>query len=468
MPMQGNSATIRRERVARRRPPQALSIPSDEPAWMGYLLVIFMITLFIPKSVALNLGSVALTPTLASALLLFPVLLFGGRIRFVWPDLIVVLFFLSVFFSIIRSVPFGPGIENFGRTVLIAGVPYLVGRYVGSRPGTFNPFMRRMMTVMAILAVFLLIESVFRINIHSIIWSEPYAPHKDIRLGLTRAYGWTSHSIMLGVSYAVFVPVMLIAAIERMPQFGRYRWLKLGLLFIGVFTSLSTGAWGPAAMAVALVIWDYMKFIKPGTRWAFTFFGSISSYFLLEMLSNRPLLRILMMELHLSDPMAWYYRWRLFERVYAVMPGYEWFGHGLKQPENMIDAWQWSIDNNYLVVLMQYGRMGLTLWIAIAVSVLVYGWKTIWNAPDTPYRRIARAVMFAVVTVGFTQISVAMFSTAEMLNWLFLGLGIGIAQGLGGTAANSKRVPRRRPMSQRPTSPSPTTELAGSGTSQVA
>ena len=411
---------------------------------MGYLLVVFMITLFIPKSVAVNLGSVALTPSLASAIVLFPLLFFSGKIKYAWPDAIVVLFFLSTLISTVQGAALAPSIESFGRRVLEGGVPYLVGRYMGSRPNVFNPFMRRLMTVMAFFAIFLVLESLFRVNIHSTIWSEPYDPHPEKRLGLTRAYGWTSHSIMLGVSYAVFVPVMMIAAIERLNKLGNLRWVKLGLLMVGVFCSLSTGAWLPAVMAIGLVVYDYIKLMQPGQRWLLLSVGGGGAYFVLEVLSGRPLLRILMMKLHLTSEMAWWYRWNLYERVYALMPGHEWFGHGLNTPAGL--GWQWSIDNNYLVVLMLYGRLGLTLWLAILISVLVYGWKAIWNAADIPYRRVARAVMFAVVTVALTQLSVALFSTAEMLNWLFLGLCIGMAQGLA--AANTKR-PNRKPSTKR-------------------
>lgn len=443
MSIQGNSVTIRQQRSARRPSLGALSADRDEPGWMRILLVVFLITLFIPKSVALAIGSIDLTPSLACSVVLFPVLISGKRIRFAWPDAVVMLFFLSTFYSTMMSVPAVEGIESFGRRVLIGGVPFLIGRYLGTRPKLFITFMRRIMTIMAVLAVFCLVESIFRFNIHSLIWGEPYTPHKDQRLGLTRAYGWTSHSIMLGVSYAVFVPVMFIAVIERLKPLGRFRLVKLGLLLVGVFTSLSTGAWMPAVLAIGMVIWDYFHFLKPGPRWFIMFFGSFFSYVILETLSGRPLMRILMMELHLSDPTAWHYRWQLFERVYAVMPGYEWFGHGLKPPENMVNAWQWSIDNNYLVMLMQNGRVGLTLWIAVAVSVLFYGWKSIWNAPDTPYRRVARAVMFAIVTVGLTQLSVALFSTAEMLNWMFIGLGIGMAQAFARDGVQNKRSKKR-------------------------
>lgn len=444
MSIQGNSAAIRHQRLPRRSTLPVLIKSHDDPAWMRWLLAIFLVTLFIPKSVALQLGSISLTPALASAIVLFPVLVTGGRIRFVWPDMIVVLFFISTFYSTIMSVHMAEAVESFGRRVLTGCVPYLVGRYLGSRPQMFNDFMRRVMTILAVLSVFLIIESVFRMNIHSYIWSEPYDPHHEKRLGLTRAYGWTSHSIMLGVSYAVFVPVMMIAAIERMNKLGNLRWFKLGLLLLGVFCSLSTGAWLPAVISIGLVVYDYMKIMGPGNRWLLLSIGGSCTYLILEVLSGRPLLRILMMELHLSSPMAWYYRWRLYERVYAVMPGFEWFGHGNRTPENLMDAWQWSIDNNYLVVLMQYGRVGLTLWIAIPVSILLFGWNSIWNAPDGPYRRIARAVMFAMVTVGLTQLSVAMFSTAAMLNWLFMGLAVGMAQGLAGRSAKEKPNSSRR------------------------
>lgn len=191
---------------------------------------------------------------------------------------------------------------------------------------------------------------------------------------------------------------------------------------------------------------------SPGRRWLIMSVGSVSSYLILELLSGRSLMRILMMELHLSSPMAWYYRWMLYERVYSVMPGYEWFGHGIVTPPNL--GWQTSIDNNFLVVLMQYGRVGLTLWIAVAVSVLLYGWKSVWNAPDTSYRRMARAVMFAVVTVSLTQFSVALFSTASMLNWLFMGLAIGLAQGLAKSPAKRPhKVDKRAGMRSQPSSP---------------
>ena len=425
---------------------------------MWGLLLAFIVTLFVPKPVALPIGSINMTPSLAVSIVLFPALLIWGRIRWTWPDLLVAIFYVSKAFSLILTSPLAASIESFGRQLLIGLVPYLVGRYLGSRPAQLKPFLRVTLAAMAVFGIFALLESVFRFNLHSWLWRVPYQPHHEQRFGLTRAHGWTNHAIMLGLSYAVFVPVIAVIAIEKLRGIGQYRFLKLGLMLIGVFCSLSTGAWLPAAVAVGLVCWDYWSFLKPGVRWLLISFGSVSLYFILEVLSGRPLLRILMMELHLSSPQAWYYRWRLYERVYGVMPDHWWFGYGIVTPRAFTNTVQWSIDNNYLVVLMNYGRVGLALWISISVAVVAYGWKSVWRAPDSSYVRLARAVMFGIVTMGLTQLSVALFSTASMLYWLFLGLALGMAQGLASVSDGrvkhraKKRTPRHSAMGRPSTS----------------
>ena len=400
---------------------------------MWVLMVLFVVTLFLPDAIFLQLGSTKLTPSLAISIVLFPVLLLPGRIRWTWPDAVVLLFFVLTTASIFMNGEAVQSIESTGRRVLAGMVPYMVGRYVGLRPGTLHPFLRLMLAILTVLGVFVVIETFFRWNVHSFVWQFPYVPHPEQRLGLTRAHGWTSHAIMLGLTYAAFLPVLLVAVKEKLCLAGRLPWIKILIFMAAIFCSLSTGAWLPAVIAVGFVAWDYIKLVPPATRWLSMFVGSIGGYFLLEVASGRPLLRILMMELHLSSEMAWYYRWQLFQRVYGVMPGHWWMGWGMKMPPAMAQSWQTSIDNNYLVILMQYGRVGLILWIGMMLAVLVYGWKSVWKAPDRPHVRVARAMGIAIVAVALTQLSVAMFSTAASVNWMLLGLAVGMAQGLRGS-----------------------------------
>jgi len=460
----GGAGASRGLRASRgRSKPRAKAGTRTEPRWVWGLLLAFIFTLFVPNEVAVNIASIKLTPALAVSILLFPVLIAWARIRWAWPDVLVLGYYLVTFLSLLLTSPLDDSVIAMGRRVLAGAVPYLVGRYLGTRPDLLKPFFKLLVTIMAALGIAVIAESFMRVNIHSILWGVPYDPHPDKRLGLTRAHGWTSHAIMLGLSYAVFVPVMIIVAVERLKGFGRFAWLKVALLCVGVFCSLSTGAWLPVVIAVALIVWDYGSLLKPAQRWLAVGLGGPMMYFILEIASGRPLLRILMMELHLTSPLAWYYRWKLYERVFEVMPGQWLFGWGLITPPQFANTVQWSIDNNFLMVLMSYGLVGLAVWILIPLGVIFYAWPSVWRAPDLPYVRLARAVMFSIVAVLLTQLSVALFSTAAMLYWLFLGVGLGMAQGLKPVVAKARKTrqaKRRRPprgLPRRPPRPAPGT-----------
>ncbi len=450
------SALARRRPGAARRPaaPRVGRVTSEQRI-IDALVLIFVFTLFIPEAIALHLGSVRLLPMFVVAMVLFPLLFMFGRIRWAWPELLIVAMFCSFFLSTVSSSPLLRSIESIGRMFLIAGMPYLIGRYVVQDTHRLTRFLGLLLGLAAILAVLSLAESFARFNIHSVVWNVYYNPHPEKRLGLTRAYGWTTHSIMFGLVNAIFLPILLVAVIEKLRLVGRWPKLKALALGVGCFTSLSTGAWGPAVLSVLFVAWDYLFKVKPVIRWPLTYAAIIGGYYALEVLSNRPLLRILMMDLHLSSPEAWWYRWMLYERVYSVMPGSWWLGHGLVVPEEF-QNWAWSIDNNFLVVLMQYGRIGLTLWIGLFAAVLLYGGKAVWGGRDTPYVRFTRAISFGLIGITLTQLSVALFSTPNTLYWLLMGLAIGAAQNCRreakaiAAAKTRNKMARRRPAGSPP------------------
>lgn len=418
---------------------RGISHPSDSHTLarllIDVLLVALVLCMFVPDGVAFDIslssrsavgggGAINLTPAFAVSILLFPLLIYAGKIRWVWPDLLVVLMFSVHFVSMAMSSPLSRCIEAMGRIVLISAVPYLAGRYVIQDISRLGRILRLLVTAIALMALLAFFESVFRFNIHSHVWGVPYDPHKDIRLGLTRAHGWTSHAIMFGIVNAAFVPLVLVAYREKLPLFGRLPLIKMGILLLGCFFSLSTGAWGPALLSVLFVAWDYYAPFNRKWLWPWTFAILVGGYVVLELLSNRPLMRILMMNLHISNPTAWHYRWLLFERVYSVMPGHWNWGHGLSVPEEFAGS-QFSIDNNFLVVLLRYGRIGLGLWIAVSISVLLYTGRAVWVGKPTRLVRLTRAMCFSLLGIILTQTSVALFSMPESLYWLMMGLILG-------------------------------------------
>lgn len=390
------------------------------------LLILLVLFLFIPGSIATFVGTVKLSPAFVVAMLLFPLLMFGGRLRWVWPDFLVIAMFASFFISTALTSPIERTIESLGRIVLMSSVPYMAGRYIMQDMRRMRRTIGLLVALVAVCGVFAIPESLARFNIHSVLWDVPYRPHKDLRMGLTRAHSWTSHTIMFGLCCAILMPMILVSAKLKMNAVGRWAWLKFFAVGTGCFLSFSTGAWGPAAISIALVIWDFYAPLKQKSLWLVTYTVTIGGYFLLEFASGRPLMRILMMELHLSSPDAWYYRWRLYERVYAVMPGHWWMGHGQATPEAFTQGFQSSIDNNFLVILLHYGRVGLILWCAVAIAMIVYGGKAVWVRTDaTKMVHLTRAMCFGLICILLTQFSVALFSTAGTLYWLLMGMILG-------------------------------------------
>lgn len=405
----------------------ALAFPKDDAVLQG-LLMLLIVSFFAPSEMFMSLGSVNITPTFAVLMLLFPLLLINGRIKWDWPDFAALGIFLCFFVSMILSAEVFEAIESFGRAILTGYAPYIVGRYVIQNPERTKKFLSIVITVTSVLALFAVLESVYRFNVHARFWGLTYRPHDEQRLGMTRAYGWTAHSIMYGLVNAILLPVVVVCIMEKAKFAGRMLWFKLFALLLGCFLSLSTGAWAPALLSVMFVGWDYLFKVKPAVRWLIAYGGFPLTYGVLELASGRPLMRIIMMNFHLSNPTAWHYRWRLYERVFAEMPGHWLFGHGLVTPRSFQRGYTRSIDNHYLYLLLQYGIVGMSAWILVVLLMIGYGARAVWGGLDTPYVRFVRALMFGVIGVLVTQLSVALFSLPETLYWILIGMYVGGVQ----------------------------------------
>lgn len=389
------------------------------------LLLVLVVCMFIPETVAVFIGPIKLTPAIIVSMLLFPMMLLTVRIKWVWPDLVVVGLFICYFISKLMSATPERSVEAIGRLLLISLIPYFAGRFIATDPTRMRRVLKLLVSLAAVMAVLSLFESLFRFNIHSMIWPFEYRPHHEQRLGLTRAHGWTSHAIMFGLVNASLIPIVAVAYKEKLGIVGRWPLFKLGALLLGCFLSLSTGAWAPAALAVGFLVWDYYSPMSNRSRWVLTFMVLVLGYFILEMLSNRPLMRIIMMNFHISSADAWHYRWRLYERVYEVMPGHWAWGHGLDTPPEFV-GWQRSIDNHFLLVLLTYGKIGLAIWVSVFFSVLLFAGKAVWMSKPTQTVRLTRAICFSLVGIMLTQFSVALFSTPASIYWLLIGLILGL------------------------------------------
>ena len=409
-------------------PPPRLKRPS-ESYLLKQLVLLFIVSLFIPEQAYATVGSLKVTATFAVSIFLFPSLMVWGKIRWIWPDLLVLLVFILYFTSTLRAAPLEAALQTQGRLLLGGLTPYLVGRYVMQEPQRMQKFMAIIVTAIAIFAVASLLESFARFNIHSALWGYEYLPHKEKRLGLTRAHGVTTHAIMFGLVNAIFFPVVAVAVLEKRKDIvGRFPLLKgsvspAGHFSVAVDRGVDTVGFDRGLRHLGLLVARRQVIpLAPDLS-----SSSLPAISFLEYASGRPLLRIAMMKFHLSSEEAWFYRWELYHRVYEAMPGYWWFGHGEEIPFEFHQQIGWSIDNNFLVVLLKYGRIGLVAWVGLSLAVLIYGGKAVWASHNSVMVRVARALGFAVIGVCVTQFSVALFSLASLLFWMVLGLTLGAA-----------------------------------------
>ena len=398
------------------------------PKSLRNLIVLFVLTWFIPRPIYFFVGSLEITPQRIVGIILFLDILFRRRIKWSWVDIVALGSFLTIFICTMMSVGSGRAIESTGRSMLDLLAPYLIGRSIAEHPAMLRWMVRFILYCLALLAPLLALESFSRFNIHCLLWDVPYTPHPVVRLGVTRAQGWTSHAIMLGLTYAAFAAPAATFALEGTKQ-SLKKWLVFGLILSGVFFSISTGAWCTAFVALALLFWDRCGPGSRKARWQIGAMCAVGGYLALEVLANAPLGLALMYHIRFLSQ-GWLYRWQLWERVTSVMPGHWLLGYGEALPEEFTGGSGWSVDNHYLVLLLTQGWFGLGMWLIFNGVVICRNIKHAWLKMDDAYTRVLRSFGFSVIGFLASGLTVAFFSTAAVMLFLSMGIAATCASGL--------------------------------------
>lgn len=411
---------------------------SDEIAIPFWLIALFIATIFIPRGVDLRIGTAEVSPQRLVSMVLLPWMLIATRAKLTWIDLLVPAGLTSSIISMQQSgTPTVQLIETTGRSILDAWTLYVLGRTLPMFPETLRKAMTWLVWVMVALLPTVILEGLTGLNPHVLFWKSffPSVSHPvktEVRYGVIRAFAWSGHPIMVGFTYLAVLSVALHAAFERNRLVGAFPWVKAALLLVGSVFSMSSGAIVTVALLLALYAYDYglmMLRVPAMTRWLAVWIGGPTLWIVLDMASGRPLLRILMMNLHLSSSLAWHYRWKLLERVWDSMPGYWWFGHGTAPPPSF-SGYARSIDNQYMAILLTGGMVAMVIFIARVVLPLFFGGRAVWLGKDTDEAKLGRAFGLVVLAYALGAISVAVFSTAGSMLTLFVGLTIGQAQAI--------------------------------------
>ncbi|MDH5451994.1 MAG: O-antigen ligase family protein [Paracoccaceae bacterium] len=453
-----------------RRIPPALNAAASTARRLHPLVWLYLIGVLLP--IGFDLGTLSLS-LLRTLLLLTTVPLFfgliAGRFGKVYP--VDWLFFLHMCWATVAIAVNNPNkvVENIGSTAIEFLGGYLIARaFIRSREDFIA--LVRVLGVMVCLTVPLAVsESVTDVSviaqlISSVGLQPPYQVDMAPRMDLFRAQTVFAHPIHYGLFCSAAFSLVFVGMKGTMN--GVMRYLIAFAVLCGVFLSLSSGALLAVFLQISLIAWAF-GFRNLPRRWTLllALFGTM--YVVIDLLSNRTPIRVLMTYATFSTHNA-YYRAVIYEWGMINVWANPIFGLGLRpwvRPGWMHTT---SVDNFWLVSAMRYGIPGFLLLALGYLDALVrVGRKKLVDGSPESQLRLAWMITFC--GLSFTLITVHIWTTVYSFVFFLLGSGLWIASASSeGTVETKAQAPagpayaraRQTVLTRAPLEPSETTDHA--------
>ena len=319
------------------------------------LVWLYLIAVVIP--VGFDLGSVAMTGL--RLLLLFTIVpmsisLFSGKYGKVYP--VDYLFFLHIVwmsFALIANNPAG-ALQNVGSTAIEFLGGYVLARGLIRTPEAFAALIRAILLLVVLSLPLAVVEArTGTAVLPALIEKVPGLTSVvqvtiEKRLGLHRVQGYFSHPIHYGLFCSVAMSLIFVG-MRNIMSLGK-RVAGGMVITLGVFLSLSSGALLALLLQFALITWNYMlRNVK--RRWLLLLGLFVLAYVVVDLLSNRTPIRVLMSYATFSAHTA-YYRSIIFEWGLINVMNNPLLGLGFRdwiRPSFMHSG---TVDNFWLVMAM--------------------------------------------------------------------------------------------------------------------
>lgn len=393
------------------------------------LVWIYLLAVIIPFG--FNIGTIALTGL--RILLLVVVVpmtfrLFSGAYGKLYP--VDFLFFLHIAWASVAVGVNNPdlAVQNVGSTAVEFIGGYLIGRaYVRSAADLIG-IIRAILLLVLISLPFAFIETLNgTAMIPDLIDRIPgltTVNQIDIekRMGLHRVQVFFAHPIHYGLFCSTTLALTYVGL--RTVASGGKRLLGVTAICLGVFLSLSSGALLAALLQIGLIAWDTI-FSKVARRWLMLLGLFAVMYVVVDLLSNRTPIKVLMSYATFSAHTA-YYRSIIFEWGMINVWDNPVFGLGLRnwvRPSYMTSG---SIDNFWLVMAVRYGIPGFLL-IALGYADAIYRVGRAKLTPGTTQSDLRLGWMIMFVGLSFTLVTVHIWTSVYSFVFFLLASGLWIA-----------------------------------------
>jgi len=398
-----------------------------------------------------GISSVVLDLRMAAACGILPVLalvVLRERQRLLLADILVGALIATIFFSM--RLAGEVRLLTFFEILRWWLLPYLMGRWCFASREDVDRFLPLMMPICLLIAAWAVFEAVTHVNPVLKLPMAPYFPALEgvegYRWGLKRAQGPLEHPIYWGMAIVMVLPWAMAAAHRAWTKRGpSWRLLPPGLLVVAIVATVSLlgsivvtvsrGAMLAAIITVFLGIilrWPRLRIpvlvvsLAAGSLlWAGkdVMIPKLTKLISTEDEAEEP-------TMYISDykPEAYMVdrHRQLLKKVYKpFLDNTGWFGHGsdirtsvtAKISDEALRARFASIDNHYLLFYLQHGRLGLGLFWALQICVLVYLLRASWNV-STPESILAGSMFGAMVGMALALWGV-WFAQDYAAVWLF-------------------------------------------------
>jgi len=280
--------------------------------------------------------------------------------------------------------------------IRLYALPYLVGRMFIRSARDIERCLPVACWCLAVVCLYAIFEGVSGKNIMEMAIGRPWKDVEagsangvvggeeldSVRFGLKRAYAGQTHPIYFGLTLAMLLPWAIEAAVQSWNGRGPW-WWRLVPLFVlaAVFTTGSRAAQICSAIVIYLMMFQAVPRLRP-LMVLTVLFGGIGFFFLrdevIELLQNYVAENKEGDSFVKIDGEQYEYSGTkhrdLLEIVYKdAKETTGWFGYGtliLKLPRDSdMDERFVSIDNHYLLFMLQYGVVGVAVFLLLAGSV---------------------------------------------------------------------------------------------------
>jgi len=349
-----------------------------------YGLIIYIAAFaYYPTYLSVPVGTIDFTLIRIVILAIYLKLFLGTRLprnfRLILLDKLLIVYFVAqIVAGFMTGSPTKAFLENRAGAVFDMVLPYFVVRMIVTKKEDYLLLLKGILVIAAPISLIGLYQCLTGHNPAGFMkqyaaWgSQRYVP--EYRLGFYRADVTFSISIMFGLFFAMLGPICagVLGYVKKNKWIYR---VGLGLMVVGVFSSMSAGPWLAVGFAVPFVaFFRYRKYWKVGIATVVVLCA------LVEIISNRHFYEVID-RFTFSGSTAWY-RARLIHvgLFEGGMSGHWLAGYGdLTQAAGQASTeWAAKIDrrqrvdmvNHYLVILFRYGLIALVPFLGMLLAAI--------------------------------------------------------------------------------------------------